>query len=116
MASIVQTLACLLMAVFASTSLGQVPGGYSKRSTTDDVVVAAAKFAVETQSKKEPVTLVKVLAAESQIVAGTNIRLTLEVRTKDGEKQAVVVVWNKLGGAQELTEWELKMGAPPKRK
>jgi hypothetical protein len=83
-------------------------GGFRKVAVTDERVVAAAKFAVEDRGRKEKVTLVKVLEAEAQVVAGMNYRLLLEVRVDGGTRQAEAVVWAKLDGTHRLTQWDWK--------
>lgn len=81
-------------------------GGKSAISTDDKDVVAVAKFAVEASPPKAKPTLVKILKAESQVVAGRNYYLTLDVRVKGGIRTAQARVWVKLDGTRELTKWD----------
>ena len=92
-------------AILAGMFLAQV-GGYREVPVDDKAVIAAADFAVETKSKKDKVALDKIVKAESQVVAGTNYRLLLSVRTGGGIRQAEVVVWQKLDRTLELTRWK----------
>lgn len=96
------------LAVVGSATAADPPkaGGYSVVAVTDKSVVAAAEFAAATHSKKEKVVIVKILKAESQVVAGTNYRIAMDVRVEGGVRQADVVVWNKLDKTQELTQWK----------
>jgi hypothetical protein len=59
-----------------------IAGGYSERSTNDKGVKAAAAFAVRERRRRtrKRVTLVAILRAETQVVAGLNYRLLLRVR------------------------------------
>ena len=51
------------------------------------------------------ITLVKIVRARRQVVAGTNYCLDLTVDMGDHEKRAQAVVWKKLSGEHELTSW-----------
>jgi hypothetical protein len=59
-----------------------VPGSYATVPVTDDQVMSAARFAVDAQKmalsvdgKKAALELVRVLAAEQQVVSGVDYRL-----------------------------------------
>jgi hypothetical protein len=97
-----------IAAVFVSASFAQLVGGYRDLPATDKEALAAAKFAVETHSKKEKVTLVKLEKAEVQVVAGRNFRLTMDVAVDGGQRTAQAVVWAKLDRSYELTDWKWK--------
>ena len=95
---------CLFIVVlvlsFATSVATAKPGGNATVSVTNKDVVAAAEFAITAQEevmkdkdKSTSITLVKILGAEEQVVAGMNYRLDLEV-TVNGETQAAhAVVW-----------------------
>ena len=83
-----------------------VAGGYKAVDVADKNVVAAAEIAIAAHSKKEKVALVKIVKAESQVVAGTNYKLTLDVKVEGGTRQAEAVVWRKLDKTDELTQWK----------
>ena len=93
---------------------GQMTGNYRPVPVTDAQVVAAAKYAVKQIAKKESsvVKLVSVKQAESQVVAGTNYRLCLEITIRQkGKKEKVTkniqaVVFRNLKQKFELTSWE----------
>ena len=61
-----------------SSAAETLVGGYSEVSVTNEQVIAAAQFAVKTQAlsvERAPViTLVEILKAEQQVVAGMNYR------------------------------------------
>ncbi len=99
---------------FAQTDM-KVPiaGGYGEADAANAEVVAAAKFAVKMQAKKQraKITLVSVNQAERQVVAGLNYRLCLKVETaKKGKKPAEskiieAVVFQNLKQKLALTSW-----------
>jgi hypothetical protein len=78
-------LAFVILWAAAPSAQAQEPplaGGYSERSTRDRGVAAAAAFAVRERGRRtgRRVTLVSILRAETQVVAGLNYRLLLSVR------------------------------------
>ncbi len=90
-------------------------GGYSKASATAKDVEEAAAFAVTAQAAKmnpkakSRLELVRVLAAQRQVVAGTNYRLKLQVKVNGAVEQADAVVWGqpwKKTAPWKLTSWE----------
>lgn len=83
-----------------------VAGGYSKASVDDAKVTAAAEFAVTEESKKgAKFSLKSIASAETQVVAGTNYKLTLVVDDGGTEKTVEVVVYEDLQQAMSLTSW-----------
>jgi hypothetical protein len=83
-------------------------GGYRSISSANRDVRAAYAFAVKTQSatEKKRFAFVKVLKAESQVVAGTNYRICMLVREGKGRSKSVTtVVYRNLEGAWSLTQW-----------
>ena len=97
--------------VFASDSFSQVRpllGGYKSLDTTNAGAVEAANFAITAQSEKDEVEyeLGGIAKAESQVVAGTNYRLCLDVSANGGDGsyvQAIVSV--DLQKTFRLTSW-----------
>ena len=93
-------------------------GGYSEASVTNTEVVAAAGFAVTAQTaemrKGDPaasLTLVKILAASQQVVAGMNYRMDLKVKAGGVEREAEAIVWWQAWNRQtpyRLTSWAWK--------
>lgn len=91
------------------------PGGYAGASVTNKEVVAAAAFAIQAQAKAGGETarleLVEILAAERQVVAGMNYRLTLKVKRHGQERTAEAIVWWQAWRKPEpyqLTSWNWK--------
>ena len=82
-------------------------GGYSS-TEIDPEVRKVAEFAVKAQAKAagKPLQLVKILKVESQVVAGLNYRLEIEVSDGTKHLKAHAVVWRKLDGSLALTSWE----------
>ncbi len=99
-----------------ATGLAEPPklGGYARASVRNKEVVAAAAFAIKAQEKAGGKTtkpeLVKILRAESQVVAGTNYRLTLKVKLSGKERTAEAIVYRPLkkGEPDQLTSWNWK--------
>lgn len=94
-------IAVLVLLVTACSFMGQVqqpmPGGYITTQVTSKDVIRAASFAIKALEKASEKTskleLVKILEAESQVVAGINYRLKLKVRLNGREKTAEAIVW-----------------------
>jgi hypothetical protein len=66
-----------------------------------------AQYAVSKQAEiiGEKLNLVMIKEAQHQVVAGMNYKLSLVVMRNGKEEYAVAVVWAKLDGTHELTEW-----------
>ena len=110
----------ILVAGCASAGPRQPPplGGYAAASATDEQVTAAAAFAVRAEAKAmqeredalpATLTLVKVLSAQQQVVAGMNYRLRLKVRLNGKDREADAVVWWqawRVPDPYELTAWK----------
>ena len=95
-----------------------IAGGYAKASVTEKEVQDAAAYAIEAQAKtmhgqkdgrSTKLELVKILAAEEQVVAGMNYRLKLQVKVNGKGKLANAVVWWQAWrepDPYQLTSWE----------
>jgi hypothetical protein len=104
-------------------------GGFAVVSTTEREVKSAAAFAVKAQqtalrkeavglddpkAKPQPIprlALVRIVAAEHQVVAGMNYRLQLRVTLDGEEKTAEALVWWQSWRKPEpyqLTTWTWK--------
>ncbi len=84
-------------------------GAFEGISQADPAIQSAARFAVQAQNRRQAasLTLVKVLAAEQQVVAGMNYRLTLLVKENGRQRKAMAVVWSQpWRNHLELTEWQ----------
>ncbi len=81
-----------------------VAGGFSKLPTTDVGAIAAAK-ALETKIGGGW-AYDGLLSAQSQVVAGTNYKVTARFAKGGQKKKASATVWKKLDGSREVTEWK----------
>ena len=83
-------------------------GAYRTVSQRSPDVRAAYAFAIKSQAAKEtkPFAFVRVLKAESQVVAGMNYRVCMLVREGKGRSKSVTAVVNKdLRKVWTLTSW-----------
>lgn len=95
-----------------------ITGGFAKSSVTEKEVQDAAAYAIEAQAKtmhgqrdgrSTKLELIKILAAEKQVVAGMNYRLKLQVKVNGKDKLADAVVWWQAWrkpNPYELTSWK----------
>ncbi|MFO0927787.1 MAG: cystatin domain-containing protein [Gemmataceae bacterium] len=104
------TLPLLVLAV--APSVGQPPGAYRPISPNSKEVMKVAKFAVAERSKTEKMSLVKIVSAQSQVVAGLNYKIVLLVRVDDKVRKAEAEVWAKLDQTMELTDWQWRDTGP----
>ncbi len=81
-------------------------GSYQDAALDAPEVTAAAKFAIEKQSPGAE--LVKIVSASQQVVAGMNYKLTLKIKTADGEKTVDTVVYRHFKGDMTVSDWKLK--------
>jgi hypothetical protein len=102
-------LAAIFITALAPDLPAQIPGGFSDRAKTDEHAIAAAKFAVNAHDAKLQFKAIE--KVESQVVAGTNYRITLTVIDKGTARRADVVVWRKLDRTHELTSWKWSDGS-----
>ena len=118
-------LAAVIMSVIVFT-LGmssvhaEICGGYTKAETDDSEVAAAANFAMKARQKAlrksdkdANVSLVEIIRASKQVVAGMNYKMTLKVNINYKAQIVEVVVFKKLSDEYERTSWEYK---PVKKK
>ncbi|MFZ2656183.1 MAG: cystatin domain-containing protein [Victivallales bacterium] len=93
----------------------QVSGGYTKAETDDVEVANAANFAMKAEQdilrkvdKDANVSLVEIIEASKQVVAGVNYKMKVKVNVNDKDRIAEIVVWKKLSGEYELSSWKSK--------
>ena len=88
----------------------QIAGGYGETSTTDPEAVAAARFAVSRQGRKQraPITLISVERAEVQVVAGLNYKVWLKVKSRGKTQNVTAVVYKNLKRQLSLTSWDVE--------
>jgi hypothetical protein len=102
--------ACALVLGCATSGLAQKVGGYKTTPADGADVKAAAEFAVAAQNKIDDFgrTLLEVLSAEKQIVAGVNYRMCLRSKLggDEGEIHFVrAVVYMDLKKVYKLKSW-----------
>ena len=98
-----------------NTGMGSMAGGYNPADIKSDKVQAIAKMNIKKLNSdhnkaklaglglKQPVKLMKVKSAETQIVAGTNYKLDLLVKDKSGKKASLeTVTLSDLKGVNHL--------------
>ncbi len=95
----------------------KIVGGNSPAAVNKPEVVAAAKFAIQEEeavlrkNKEMPaakLSLVSIVSAEEQVVAGMNYHLKLKVKLDGKEKTAAVTVWWQAWNKEtpyRLTAW-----------
>jgi hypothetical protein len=99
----------LMLGVVMASPVAAQPGAPAPAGVKDKEVVKAAQFAVKAASKDgAKVTLVKVLSAKTQVVAGINYILTLQVKQGKKVRTAKTVVWEQAWRKvpYELTSWK----------
>ena len=90
-------------------------GAYTKAQTDDTEVASAANFAMvaiqkelRKKDKDALVSLVEIMKASKQVVAGVNYKMLLNVNINFKDQVLEVVVWKKLSDEYELTSWKKK--------
>jgi Cystatin domain len=84
-----------------------VVGGWSQAESNADDVQEAARFAVQAYAVlHHSRTLYKdVVEAQSQVVAGVNFKLKLQVLHNGAPRTAQATVWHPLHGPYQLSDW-----------
>ncbi len=104
---------CGASAATSRVSAQVMTGAYGDASASTKEVKRAAKFAVQQRTLRtgNTVMLVKVVKAESQVVAGMNYRLVLRVADRRGQRRtATAVVFQSLKNQLSLTSWKAGEG------
>ena len=106
-------MAIVISALGISTLHAEQCGGYTKAETDDTEVAAAANFAMKAREsalrkddKDASVSLVAIVEAAKQVVAGINYKMLLKVNINDKDQLVEVVVWKKLSDDYELCSWK----------
>ena len=87
----------------------QVVGGYGDISAKSNDARRAADFAVRARSAKtgKAITIVRIIKAEQQVVAGMNYRICMTLREGRRKAYAVtVVVYQNLRNRKSLSNWK----------
>ena len=80
----------------------RMAGGWRNRKATDESITDAATVAVKELRKAlkdRDLTLVSIRSAKSQVVAGANYRLVLDVKGKDGPRTVEATIYRPPGMA-----------------
>ena len=87
-----------------------LPGGWASAPINDEKIKVIAQYATSTHAKAagEELTLLTIQEARQQVVAGLNYKFALIVIRNKKQASATAVVWAKLDGTYELTEWSWK--------
>jgi hypothetical protein len=83
-----------------------IPGGYTNQPVDSPAMLEVAQQAIvllQERTKDTTLALTALKAARSQVVAGVNFGLTMDVRSKDGPRTVTVVVFRSLQGDFSLT-------------
>ena len=106
-------MATVISALGLSALRAEQCGGYTKAETDDTEVAAAANFAMKAREntlrkddKDASVSLVAIVEAAKQVVAGINYKMLLKVNINDKDQLVEVVVWKKLSDDYELCSWK----------
>ena len=91
----------------SDTASYPIMGGWSQSDPLADEVQEAARYAVQAYAVlHRSRTLYKdVLEAQSQVVAGMNFSLKLQVRHENSPRTAQATVWRQLNGQYQLSDW-----------
>ncbi|CAK8574900.1 unnamed protein product [Lathyrus sativus] len=94
-----ESLVLLFLILLASVNMNQaIPGGWSPiKNITDPYVIEIARFAVVEYDKQKGATLEfeKLIKGESQVISGTNYRLTLSAKDGSSSNNYEAVVWDQ---------------------
>lgn len=102
----------VLFGAFAVGAYAQedpIVGGYGDISVRSRDARSAASVAVTQHNRgiRDKVTLVKILKAEQQVVAGMNYRVCLQIKTRRGVSRTITaVVYQPIRKKMRLTDWE----------
>jgi Aspartic acid proteinase inhibitor len=100
--------------VFVGSALAQIAGGYGTADVKDLQVMAAAKFAVNSQNTKlnrtgsRAYALLEISKAETQVVAGLNFHLCIKTKLGTSIRSSDAVVYQDLQQKLSLSSWVWK--------
>lgn len=106
---------CIIFGCAASCFAQIKTGGYKSISVNDSEVKAAADFAVQAKSEEQETdfSLESIEAAETQVVAGTNYRLCMQIYVPGEEEETdgvtmfvKAVVFRNLKKEFSLKSWD----------
>ena len=84
------------------------PGGYSNVNVNEPDLKAAAEFAVAEQGRRDgtDLSLIEIVQAQKQVVAGLNYKICLRARGSGKTRTAVAVVYKDLQQHYSLTSFQ----------
>lgn len=100
--------ACAQMSDQSGAKHQPIAGGYSRHTSAGREFRDAAAFAAREESRRTgtPIRIVKLVRQETQVVAGTNLRIrVVALRNGATPETADAVVFRDLFGRQQLTSW-----------
>jgi hypothetical protein len=99
----------LVFALAANAQTEPMTGAYGALSVTSRAAKDAAAVAIRKYSsthKRDKLTLVKIVKAERQVVAGMNYRVCMIVKNRRGVRRNVTaVVYETPNGFMRSTDW-----------
>jgi hypothetical protein len=90
-----------------SGSAGPLLGGYMQKDVADKEIVAEAAQAItllQADRKDPKIALTSIKSAATQVVAGLNYKLELQIKTGSGDKTVTVVMYKDLSGKRKLSD------------
>jgi hypothetical protein len=90
-----------------SASSGPVVGAYAPQDSSSSEIreeVAQAISLLQADRKDPNIGLVAIRSASTQVVAGTNYKFDLDVKTGKGPKHITVVVYKDASGTRRLSD------------
>lgn len=93
----------------AAQKAGDIVGGYAEIAVTSKEAKSFAAYALRARSKHEhkKFTLVKIVKAEKQLVAGENYRVCMDVRQgRQKASRVTAVVYENLKNKRKLSHWK----------
>ncbi len=101
-------LLAVVISLVVAANAQRILGGYRAIPTDDARVKEAADFAVSKRSEEqEGLNLVSIEKAETQSVAGFNVRLCMTVSLDEESQQIKAVVYKNLQSVFSLTSWDV---------
>ena len=83
---------------------GHLAGGYTAQDVNDPEIIEVANKAIEILKKEtSDIELVKIISAATQVVAGLNYRLVLEVKTNNQIEKWTLVLYRRFDNTYTLT-------------
>lgn len=92
--------------IFMCHGTSALPGGWEPVDPNDPTVQDIARFAVENNQVVTPLTFIKVVSGESQVVQGSNYHLDIQAQASDGVHDYDAAVSVSLDFSKKLTSFK----------